>query len=304
MLTDKKLSKDFLHITLIVIALLSIQLYGACASVPRITYMRTCSSVQERPSQFEASGWSMQFTAGDSVYCVIKADIPHDAAKRSYSATLRWYAPDGDLYYEHDYKDLDRGYIWSLWGSINSVDIPGQWRVTFSLRYAASRSVSFTVNAGPAPVQPAEPESIRPVIGREMEPNDDVSNANVLTLAKRVQGEGRYYTDTICDDDWFTFTLPAVGKYWLEISAVAETSAWLSPRDFVSVYHTDSTIAMDFSSYSRQERDEERSSCDAVIPLIGPGNYFVHISSCSCHYDLVYSLLLTTTIPSWAQGEI
>ena len=114
--------------------------------VPKVTYMRTCTSVTERPSQFEASAWTMQFNVGDAVYCVVRIDVLHDSSRSSYDGIMRWYAPNGDLYYEHDYKDLDLGYIWSLWGSIDEVDVAGQWRVTFSLRYATSRSVLFTVS--------------------------------------------------------------------------------------------------------------------------------------------------------------
>ena len=73
--------------------------------------MRTCTSVTERPSQFEASGWTMQFSVGDAVYSVVKVDVPYDASRSFYDATMKWYAPNGDLYYEHDYKNLERGYI-------------------------------------------------------------------------------------------------------------------------------------------------------------------------------------------------
>ena len=52
-------------------------------SVPKITSMRTCTSITERPSQFKASGWTMQFNVGDAVYCVVKVDVPYNAPRRS-----------------------------------------------------------------------------------------------------------------------------------------------------------------------------------------------------------------------------
>jgi hypothetical protein len=202
-------------------------------SIPKVTYIRTCTSVTERPSQFEASGWTMRFNVGDTVYCVLKVDVPYDASRSSYDGTMRWYAPNGDLYFEHDYKDLDSGYIWSLWGSIDEASIAGQWRVTFSLHYATSRSVLFTVSGTSSadgllfnppstdyqqplldlPSLPATPPSSIPpsgtVVGREKERNESIQTANTLTLDERVQGEARYYSQAIYDQDWFKIDLPS-----------------------------------------------------------------------------------------------
>ena len=36
-------------------------------SVPKIPSMRTCTSVTEGPSQFEASGWTIRFDVGDTL---------------------------------------------------------------------------------------------------------------------------------------------------------------------------------------------------------------------------------------------
>jgi len=297
-------------------------------SVPKVTSMRTCTSVTQRPSQFEASGWTMRFNVGDTVYCVVKVDVPYDASRSSYDATIKWYTPNGDLYHEHDYKDLERGYIWSLWGSIDSANIAGQWRVTFSLRYATSRSVMFTVSGtssadGPLfnppstdyqqpsldlPSLPAAPPSSAPtlavVVGREQEPNESIHTANTLTLDERVQGEMLYYSQAIYDQDWFSIYLPDTRKYWIEINAVGETSDWLSPANFVSLYVRNDAGKIGFSSYSSQKRNTESSTCDVVIPLTGPGKYYILLSTHDFEHNLVYSLQVVTTIPAWAKGKI
>jgi len=297
-------------------------------SVPKITSLRTCTSVTQRPSKFEASGWTMRFNVGDTVYCVVRVDVPHDASRSSYDGTMRWYSPNGDLYYEHDYKNLERGYIWSLRGSIDEASIAGEWRVTFSLRYATSRSVLFTVSGtssadGPLFNPPSTgyqqpsldlpsleitpPSNVPPsaaVVGREQEPNESIHTANTLTLDERVQGEARYYLQAIYDQDWFEIYLPGTRTYWLEINAVGETSDWLSPVEFVSLYVRDDTEKIGFSSYSSQKRNTESSTCDVVIPLTGPGRYYILLSTHDFEHNLVYSLQAVTTIPAWAEGKI
>lgn len=285
---------------------------AACVagSVPKVIYMRTCTSITERPNQFEASGWTMQFGIGDTVYCVVKVDVPYDASRSSYDGTMKWYAPNGNLYYEHDYKDLGSGYIWSLWGSIDSANIPGQWRVTFSLRFATSRSVSFTVggssstNGSLFTPPPSSAQQSEPVVGREKEPNETIHTANTLALDKHVQGEAQYYSQAICDQDWFEVYLPRARTYWIEINAVGETSDWFSPEDFIELYTRDTGKLARFSSYSSQKRDTDKSTYDVVIPLTGPGKYYILLSTHDFGYNLVYSLQVTTTIPAWAEGKI
>ncbi len=279
------------------------------SSVPKVTYMRTCTAVTERPSQFEASGWTMQLNVGDAVYCVVKVDVPYDASRRSYDATMKWYTPSGDLYYQHEYKNLERGYIWSLWGSIDSANLLGQWRVTFSLRFATSRSVSFTVGSssstnGSSFAPPSSAPQSEPVVGRELEPNETITTANVLTLDKRVQGEAQYYSQAIYDQDWFEIYLPMARTYWVEVNAVGETSDWFSLEDFIDVYTSDTTKAVRFSSYSSQKRGTAQSTCDVVIPLTGPGKYYILLSTHDFGHNLVYSLQVVTIIPAWAEGKI
>jgi hypothetical protein len=241
---------------------------------------------------------------------------------------MRWYTPSGDLYYEHNYENLQRGYIWSLWGAIDKASEAGQWRVTFSLRYATSKSVLFTVSGTSSTdgslfgslntdyQQPSldlpgleitPPSSVPPsgvVVGREKEPNESIQTANTLTLGERMQGEARYYSQAIYDQDWFEIYLPGTGKYWVEINAVAETSDWLSATDFVSLYVRNDTERIGFSSYSSQKRNTDSSTCNIVIPLTGPGKYYIKLSTHDIAHNLVYSLCVTTTIPAWAEGEI
>jgi len=298
-------------------------------SIPKITSMRVCTSVTERPGEFKASGWTLQFDVGDTIYCVVKVDVSHDASRSSYDGVMRWYGPSGDLYYEHNYENLERGYIWSLWGSIDEASIAGEWRVTFSLRYATSKTVLFTVSGPPSagellfnppntnyhqplpdlPSLPASPPSGAPpdvvVVGREQEPNESMQTANMLALDKLVQGEARYFSQAIYDQDWFEIYLPGTRTYWVEINAVSETSDWFSPEDFISLYYAgDVTLAIRFSSYSDRKRDTTHSTCDVVIPLTGPGKYYIVLSTHDFEHNLVYSLQVATTIPAWAEGKL
>ncbi len=113
--------------------------------------MRTCREVIERPNTFEPRGWTTSFDTGDIVNCVLKLEIPNCAPRQSYTGTMRWYAPNGDLYHEWKLKDLDRNTTWSLYDWINTAEwparsMPGQWRIHFSLRQGPSKSVLFTVS--------------------------------------------------------------------------------------------------------------------------------------------------------------
>ncbi|MHA1813187.1 MAG: hypothetical protein ACTSYX_07110 [Candidatus Thorarchaeota archaeon] len=259
----------------------------------------------------------------------MRVDVPHDSSRSSYDGIMRWYAPNGDLYYEHDYKDLDSDYIWSLWGSIDEANIAGEWRVTFSLCYATSRSVRFTVSGTSSAdglllnppstdyqqplfdlpnIPTIPPSSVPPsgaVIGREKEPNESIQTPNTLTLDERVQGEARYYSQAIYDQDWFEIDLPSTRTYWVEINAVGETSDWIAPEDFVTLYYAGNvTVTIRFSSHSNQQRDTTHSTCDVVIPLTGPGKYYIKLSTHDSEYNLVYSLQVRTTIPAWAEGKL
>ena len=123
-------------------------------SRPEIMSMKTCTEVKEYPNYFDARGWTTAFHLGQTVYCVIKVGIPPDADRDSYRGTLRWYKPNGDLYHEWKAKDLKRGYIWSLWASINlstirASNLTGQWRVVFSLSPGPSKAVPFSVSPAP-----------------------------------------------------------------------------------------------------------------------------------------------------------
>ena len=122
-------------------------------SSPEIMSMKTCTEVKEYPTYFDARGWTTSFHLGQTVYCVIKVGIPSDAPRDFYRGTLRWYKPNGDLYDEWKAEDLKRGYIWSLWASINlsttrASNLTGQWRVVFSLSPGPSKTLPFSV--GPA----------------------------------------------------------------------------------------------------------------------------------------------------------
>jgi hypothetical protein len=284
-------------------------------SQPEITQILMC---RERPTEFEARGWTSSFTSeDDSVYCLAKVNIPSSASKRSYDATLKWYAPDSELYYTHEYDDLKRGYTWSLWGSISvrgarAADLTGTWRVVFSVKFGPSKSHTFTIKSStsstrtPSPLLDwpliSQPAQEKPVIGREEEPNETSQTANLLGLDEGVQGETRFYSNTVYDQDWFRINLESNRKYWLVINAVGTTSQWLSPASFLRLYKSDRlNDPLSFSSYSRQEHSEERSTCDLVVPLQGPATYYISISAQECEHDVIYSLQVATTEPEWVE---
>jgi len=313
------------------------------SSRPKITYMRTCIRVIKGAAQFDASGWTASFNSGDTIYCVVKVDVPYDASNFSYDATMSWYTPNGDLYYEHDYDDLERGYIWSLWGSVYNASLAGEWRVVFSVTHGPKKSLVFTVGSTvpqddlsisppdiglppPAldlpdigsqptfppdfldylqPTPPAiEPPSVEPVIGREQEPNEGSETANLLKLDERVQGEVRFYSDEVYDQDWFRIRLANDREYWLEINAVGTTSSWLSPINFLKLYDGDRLDQpLSFSSQSNQEKREDHSTCDALVPIQGPGTFYILIQSQDCEHDIYYSLQIATSKPKAGEGE-
>lgn len=291
---------------------------GWAGSQPEITQILTC---REKPTRFEPRGWTSSFTSEDeSVYCLAEVSIPSSASRRSYDATLKWYAPDGELYYTHEYEDLKHGYTWSLWGSIHvsgarAADLTGPWRVVLSVKFGPSKSHTFTIkSSAPSTEAPSslldwppisQPAPEEPVIGREDEPNETSQTANLLRLDEGVQGEARFYSNEVYDQDWFHINLGSDRKYWLVINAVGTTSQWLSPVSFLRLYKSDRlNDPLNFSSYSRQERGEERSTCDLVVLLQGPGTYYILISAQDCEHDVIYSLQVATTKPEWAEEEI
>ena len=135
--------------------------------------MKTCTEVKEYPNYFEARGWTMSFSAGDIVNCVLKLKIPNCAPRESYTGTMRWYTPDGEIYGEWRVQDLKRNTIWSLYDWIDTgkdaaTSMTGQWRVAFSLSGGPSKTVPFTVS-GPSregssvpSVEEEAPSPIRP----------------------------------------------------------------------------------------------------------------------------------------------
>ena len=297
------------------VVVLSLAWPGLAGSQPEITEILMC---REKPTEFEARGWTSSFTSEDeSIYCLAEVSIPSSASKRSYDATLKWYAPDSKLYYTHEYDDLKRGYTWSLWGSIHvsgarAAGLTGTWRVVLSVKFGPSKSHTFTIKSSApstkAPSPPfdwspiSQPTPEEPVIGREEEPNETSQTANLLRLNEGVQGEARFYSNTVYDQDWFRINLGSDRKYWLVINAIGTTSQWLSPASFLRLYKSDRLDdPLSFSSYSKQERSEERSICDLVVPLQGLATYYILISTRDCEHDVIYSLQVATTEPEWVE---
>lgn len=274
---------------------------------PTITYMRTCSEVIKGHGSepFEAKGWTSTFDIGDTVYCVVRVRIPYYASYYSYPATMTWRTPDGKIYRKHDWS-LRRGSEWYLWGWIEGVSQVGEWRVTFSLEHGPRKTITFTVKGidlslpeEPSGSMPSVPQ---PVKGREVEPNETAGTANLVTFDASIQGEARFYTQEIFDQDWFYIELSGDVDYWLEINAVGMTDQWLSPAMFLRLYKGSRLDApLDYFSYSRQQKDEERSSCDVVVPLRGPGRYYIVVSAQECGFDIAYSLRVSTTRPEWTE---
>jgi len=302
---------------------------GWASSKPEITYMRTCQKVIERATSFEASGWISAFSEGNSVYCVVKLYIPFDSPQPSYSASLRWYTPAGELYSERKFDDLERkrgSARWSLWDSIENVNLAGYWRVTFSVQRGPTKTVAFSVGSvavsepispppsaeaisrlsTPSPTPEQEPEEgEKAITGREQEPNDAAGAANLLAFDEKVQGEVLFYSEDVYDQDWYRIELAGNEEYWLEVNAVGMTSQWLSPFSFlgVYVYQEAALVPMSLPWEAQQEVSEDRSLCDAVAPIQGPGTYYIFILAKDCEHDIYYSLQIATSKPEVAEGE-
>jgi len=277
-----------------------------------ITYMRTCSEIVERLNTFEARAWSASFSSqSERVYCVVKLDIPSDASLNKYWATMQWYTPNGDPYEQQKWDNLRRGKTWSLYGAIDvrgteAADLPGQWRVTFSVRRGPRKTVGFSIQraltTGEGVSLPG-PGVGEPVTGREQEPNDAAGTANLLAFDEKVQGEVLFYSEDVYDQDWYRIELAGDEEYWLEVNAVGMTSQWLSPFGFLGVYQGAALVPMSLSWDAQQEVSEDRSLCDAVVPIQGPGTYYVFIQAKDCEHDIYYSLQIATSKPEVAEGE-
>lgn len=285
---------------------------GTIPSEPEITYMRTCTGVVERATYFEGSGCTTSFSSEGEIHCVVKVDVPSDAKYDSYSATMRWYAPGGELYREEKWKDLKRGKIWSLCNSIqiSGTGFGGQWRVMFSVRRGPTKSLAFTIQraitTGEEVSLPGRPQVEEPITGREQEPNDASGTANLLAFDEKVQGEVLFYSEDVYDQDWYRIELAGNEEYWLEVNAVGMTSQWLSPFSFLGVYayQEAALVPMSLSWEAQQEVSEDRSLCDAVAPIQGPGTYYVFILAKDCEHDIYYSLQIATSKPEAAEeGE-
>jgi len=279
--------------------------------------MRTCTKVVKgtTSTQFEASGWSTSFGSGDTVYCVVKVSVPYYASLRSYAATMKWYAPSGKVYGRNTYGNLERGSTWYLWGWVDGVSDAGEWRVSFSVDHGPRKSLIFTVKPNisldvpslpsfPLIGLPTFPTEVTPtsVSGREQEPNETAQTANRLKLGERVQGEAHFYSRETYDQDWFCISLTNSEDYWLEVNAVGMASQWLVPASFLLVYKNDALgDPLTLPSYLRQEKGEDRSTCDIVQPLHGPGKYYILISVRDCGYDVAYSVAVSSTRPEWTK---
>lgn len=301
------------------IALLVLAVGGmAWAARPEILEFRTCRQIRETPTSFEPSGWTSSFSIEDEyVYCVVKLRIPSDASRRRYDAELVWYTPAGSVFKEDRFKDLERGYVWSLRSEMKirgtaAASHPGEWRLKFSVSYGPKRTITFTISApeGRAPSWTAprsEPQAIvqpGPVEGRELEPNDTPKTANQLKLNSPVQGELRYFSEEVCDQDWFSVIIPPGEDLWLVINAVGETPFWVSPHCFLWVFMGEELEPPGLLHWeSQQQRGEETSTCDLALRLQGPATYFIKLDVKQCRYNLAYAIRITDTAPEWVEKQ-
>ncbi|MGC9530334.1 MAG: hypothetical protein ACP5G2_07010, partial [Candidatus Bipolaricaulaceae bacterium] len=171
------------------------------------------------------------------IYFIAKVRVPRDATWRAYRARLVWHSPDGSEFRVRE--DLERGYIWSLRDRLPvrgspAAGLPGTWRIVLSISFGPSRSTTFTL-AGRSTSAAGDdlPADSAPVEGREREPNNTVATANLLTHGSPVQGELRYFSAAVYDQDWFVVRLAEGRRAWLEVNAVGSTSGWVTPRAFL-----------------------------------------------------------------------
>jgi len=175
---------------------------GYASSRPEIIEMRTCAGVKEWATSFDAQAWTFAFSSSDRfIYCVVKVRVPCDASRSSYSAELQWYTPAGDLYRTQEYKELDNCSVWSLSGAIpvagtQAADMPGQWKVVFSMKYGPRRSISFTLEGDRSEPVPS-PAKIAGSPGSPLLDNPSVSAEGTWKL--------RQYTLSVVDSIKFQF---------------------------------------------------------------------------------------------------
>jgi len=288
------------------------------AARPQILEFKTCRQIRETPTSFQPSGWTSSFTTEDEyVYCVVKVRIPRNASRRKYDAKLIWYTPTGSVFKEDTFEDLERGYIWSLRGEMRirgtvAASLLGEWQLKFMVSYGPQRTITFTIsspNTGPQHRAPTQGQSQLPVQssfvkGRELEPNDTPDTANRLALNTPVQGELKYFSQKVYDQDWFMVTVPAGESLWLVINAVGETPFWVSPACFLWLYMGEDLKPPGLLHWeSQQQRGEEVSTCELALQLEGAATYFIKLDVRQCRYNLAYAITVADAPPGWLKED-
>lgn len=140
---------------------------GCCAAIsePEIIEMYTCRHIVERQDLLDPSEMTVTFSSQDAfAYCFVKVRV----LSGSYSASMRWYAPDGTLYSQEEYSGLKAGYIWWIRGSLAirgtpAASLPGRWRVEFKVQSGPRKSHVFNLGAqAPTPLPASTPPFTQP----------------------------------------------------------------------------------------------------------------------------------------------
>ena len=143
---------------------------------------------------------------------------------------------------------------------------------------------------------------------REREPNDSPATANVLRLDTEVQGETKYYSADVHDEDWFAITLLERRTYWFNLYfadsgdlLAADTTGDSKIEPLLHIFRqTDLTRSLGGRVMARTDHFQKENKVVGALsqPVEGPGDYYVRI--CSERTDLAYNVEITTEQPEWA----
>lgn len=187
----------------IAVLLVTIALVGAfglqvVGEQPEVQQMILCKGIDAGTHQ--PIDKTNSFSASDpAVYCFVDIDTPRDVR-----VEIRWYTPNGDLYYTHNVGKLggpsspQGASGWYITRAINlqgtaAASMPGKWTVEVVLHPGRDETKSFSI-AGMPPEKPEESIDVPPRVppsGGDLLFSDDFSDAK-SGWGIHIDGDGGY----------------------------------------------------------------------------------------------------------------